>query len=127
MRKFEFKKSYEEVQIDEKVFRIDFSDNKTSQYPKKLQEFKEEFTKLQSTDQTNFSDQEKLDYFDQIKQGVKKVIEEFFGEGSFEEIYVLSGCSIINVMDLIFYISDVVSERLQKDREDKRSYYVNKK
>ncbi|MFC0271129.1 hypothetical protein ACFFIX_06645 [Metabacillus herbersteinensis] len=127
MRKFEFKKSYEEIEIGGEVFRIDFNDEKTNQYVKKLNEFQKEISELQNVDESKLSDDQKLKHFDDIKGIVKKVIEEFLGEGNFGKLYESAGHSIMNVMDLVFYISEVVSERLQKDREEKRNYYVKKK
>ena len=62
MRKFEFEKSYEEIEINGKPYKVDLSDDKLKEYQIKFQQFFNEAQELQKADveKTSLEEQEAL-------------------------------------------------------------------
>jgi hypothetical protein len=127
MRKFEFRKTYEEVEIAGKVYRVDFSDDKINEYQKKFFSFQADVEKFAKIDETKLTQEEQWKHFEDVKALAKDVIETLLGEGTFDELYEAAGRSIMNIYDLIWYLADIVKERSARNREEKRKQYVKPK
>ncbi|WP_153124680.1 hypothetical protein [Peribacillus tepidiphilus] len=127
MRKFEFKKTYEEVDIAGKVYRIEFNDDKLREYQEKFLSFQADVDEYVKIDETKLTKEEQWDHFEKGKQLARNVIDTLFGEGSFDELYEKGGRSIENMYDLIWYLAEIVKERSGRNREEKRQQYVKRK
>jgi hypothetical protein len=125
MRKFEFKQTYEEVEVAGKVYRVDFSDDKIKYYQKEMASFLEDANKLKKAEKTTEAQQ--LEHFENMKKLVERALETILGEGTFDELYEASGRSIMNVIDFVWYLYEIVQERKNVNREEKRKKYVKKK
>jgi hypothetical protein len=125
-RKFEFGKTYEEVEVSGKVYRLEFNDNKIKEYQQKFIEIQKEYSELLKIDETKMSEEQALEHFDEIKKVAKEAVTVLLGEGSFDSLYEASGHSIANVFDFIWYLADIVKERSEKNMKDKKSKYVRK-
>ncbi|MED4447447.1 hypothetical protein [Bacillus thuringiensis] len=124
MKKFEFKKTYEEVEIAGKVFRIDLNDDKVFEYQESFNKYGKEMQEDSSSDIENFSKEEQKEFFDKQLQRIKEVIEIMLGKDSFEHIYEASGRSIINLAELVTYLSDLIGEKTVNIRDEKKKKYV---
>jgi|SRR5690606_3024239 len=127
MRKFEFKKTFEEVEIAGKVYRIEFSDDKIREYQEKFHSLEADVQELLNVEETKLTKEEREDRFEKGKQLVRNVIDMLLGEGSFDELYEKSGRSIINMYDLVEFLAEIVNERSAQNREEKRQQYVKPK
>jgi hypothetical protein len=127
MRKFEFRKTYEEVEIAGKIYRVDFSDDKINEYQKKFFSFQADVEKFTKIDETKLTQEEQWKHFEDVKALAKDVVETLLGEGTFNELYEAAGRSIMNIYDLIWYLADIVKERSARNREEKRKQYVKPK
>jgi hypothetical protein len=126
MRSFEFKSSVEEFKIGDKVYQIDFSDQKVKEYQRTFVNFYEKSQELQKEiDKSTVENQEEL--FDQTLELVKGLIDQLLGSGSFDELYEKSGKSLINMMDLIAFLSEVVAEKAEKAKDERLNKYVKNK
>jgi hypothetical protein len=126
MRKFEFAKAYEEVEIAGKVYRVDFSDDKLAEYQRKFKQFYEESQHLTEKEIEALSIEEQTALLEKQRQNMKKITEMMLGEGTFEELYEMAGRSTVNYMDLLLFLSDILAEKTEKMKEDKRKKYVKK-
>lgn len=127
MRKFEFKKTFEEVEIAGKVYRIEFSDDKIREYQEKFHSLEADVQELLNVDETKLTKEEREKRFEKVKQLVRNVIDMLLGEGSFDELYEKSGRSIANMYDLVWYLAGIVNERNARNKEEKRQQYVKPK
>lgn len=126
MKKFTFKKSYEEVEAGGEIYRVDLSDDKIKEYQKEFQRLQKEITDLNKVDTDKMSEKQGLEHFDNMIDVVKRSTDFIFGKGSFEKLYEASGRSAINVADFLFYVAEIVRDYAQKNREDKLEKYVKK-
>lgn len=127
MRKFEFKKTFEEVEIAGKVYKIEFTDNKLREYQERFLSLGSEVQEFLNVDETKLTKEEREKHFEKGKQLVRDVIDMLLGEGSFNELYEKSGRSIVNMYDLAWYLVGIVNERNARNREEKRQQYVKSK
>ncbi|MFC5773689.1 hypothetical protein [Ectobacillus antri] len=126
MRKFEFAKAYEEVEIAGKTYRIDFADDKVEQYQKGFKDFYAEAQKLEVLDVEHLTDEEQKHVIDNQKDLVKRFTNQLLGEDAFEELYEKAGRSMLNMFDLLAYIADIMKEKTEQSRIEKKSKYVKK-
>jgi hypothetical protein len=127
MRKFEFKKTYEEIDVAGKVYQIDFSDEKLREYRESFKSFKTDYEKLLAMDESKMSEEEALDHFEQIQELVKRMLETILGKGTYTPLYEASGRSIMNMFDFIKYLGEVVAEKSSRNVVDKSAQYLKKK
>lgn len=126
MRKFEFEKSYEEIEINGKSYKIDLSDNKLKEYQIKFQQFFNEAQELQKADveKTSLEEQEAL--LEKIRNLMKIITDSLLGEGTFDELFELAGRSTWNYMNLIYFLIETVNTKFESVKEEKRKRYVKK-
>ncbi|PEV02209.1 hypothetical protein CN417_28780 [Bacillus thuringiensis] len=124
MKKFEFKKTYEEVEIAGKVFRIDLNDDKVFEYQESFNKYGKEMQEDSSSNIESFGKEEQKEFFDKQLQRIKEVIEIMLGKDSFEHIYEASGRSIINLAELVTYLSNLIGEKTVNIRDEKKKKYV---
>lgn len=124
MKKFEFKKTYEEVEIAGKVFRIDLNDDKVFEYQESFNKYGKEMQEDSGANIESFGKEEQKEFFDKQLQRIKEVIEIMLGKDSFEHIYEASGRSIINLAELVTYLSNLIGEKTVNIRDEKKKKYV---
>ena len=127
MRKFEFKKTFEEVEIAGKVYKIEFNDDKIREYQERFHSLEADIQELMGVDEMELAKEEREKHFEKGKQLIRSVIDMLLGEGSFDELYEKSGRSIINMYDLVEFLAGIVGERSARSREEKRRQYVKPK
>lgn len=127
MKKFEFKKSYEEFEIAEKVYRVDMSDEKVVEYQKTFKKFFDESEKLTNVEVDTLTDEQQKELFVKQIENIKKATEVFLGKGTFDELYELAGKSTMVYMDLLDYIVEIFGEKTKLITEKARNKYIKKK
>lgn len=127
MREFKFKKSYEEIKINEKVYRLDLADDKLTGYQSLFKKYYDKTQEMQKVDVAALDENESLEFINKSKEIVSVLLNAILGEGSFDVIYEESGRSLVNVSDLILYLMDVINERTNSVREDKHNQYLKNK
>lgn len=125
MNKFEFKKTYEEIEIGDKVYNLDLKAEgiveKLNSYNKELKEIEKnkrynetEILEQMNDNLTDDHVQKIKEIFEEKKVVVKKSIELFLGPGTFDSVYEASGESIVNCIDLLNWIQ----KKYQKSQEE---------
>ncbi|MGG4042125.1 hypothetical protein [Bacillus smithii] len=127
VRKIEIKKAYEEVEIGNKIYRVDLGDDKVKEYQDFFNEYQKEAEKLEKTDVTKLSPLEQDEYRKRSKELTKHTFDVILGEGAFEEIYELTGRSSIVMFDIISQVMDIINERSNEFKEKAKEYYTKKK
>lgn len=127
MRKFEFKKTFEEVEIAGKVYRIELNDDKIREYQEEIYSLEVDIQELLNVDETKLTKEEREKRFEKEKQLACRVLDMLLGEGSFDELYEKSGRSIINMYNLVEFLAEIVNERSAQNREERRRQYVKPK
>jgi hypothetical protein len=126
-RKFEFKKTYEEIEVGNKTYKMEFNDEKMKEYQQEFTKVRDSYIKLLEVDETKMNEEEALKHFEDIKSLAKKSLNVLLGEGSFDSIYEASGHSIINVYDFVWYLAEIVKERSVENNKSKRDKYLKNK
>jgi hypothetical protein len=124
MRKFEFDKVYEEIEINGKTYRVDFSDDKLKAYQDLFYNFYKEAQEIEQTDVGQLTPDEQNALLDKQRQNMKMVTETILGEGTFEELFELAGRSTWNYMKLIEFLAEIIRERFDEFKEEQRKKYV---
>lgn len=117
IKKFEFKKTYEEIDLAGRVFKIDFSDNAILEYNRKMEHFYIEAQKMAKPDVSDLSRTEQIELFNKSKELAKGTADSILGDGAFEYLYEQSGNSLINMMDALYFLGEVISEELAKIKQ----------
>lgn len=126
MKKFEFGKAYEEIEINGKRYRVDFSDDKLKQYQDMFYKFYQEAQEIEQADIEKMTQEEQTALLDKQRQNMKTVTETMLGEGTFGELFELAGRSTWNYMRLIEFLAETIEERFNEIKEERRKKYVKK-
>jgi len=126
MRKFEFGKAYEEIEINGKQYRVDFSDDKLKQYQDMFYKFYQEAQEIEQADIEKMTQEEQEALLDKQRQNMKTVTETMLGEGTFDELFELAGRSTWNYMKLIEFLAEIIEERFSEIKEERRKKYVKR-
>lgn len=126
VKRFDFNKTYEEVDIAGEIFQIEFNDQKIELYMKKIDFFRKESVRLNKIDTSKLSSDEQLEVFSEMQAVTKDMIEAFIGENTYDPLYEKAGNSLMNMLDLAIYLADVVDARTKKEQADRKKKYVNK-
>jgi hypothetical protein len=126
MRKFEFGKAYEEIEINGKPYQIDFSDDKLKQYQDMFYKFYQEAQEIEQADIEKMTPEEQNALLEKQRQNMKNVTETMLGEGTFDELFELAGRSTWNYMKLIEFLAETIEQRFNEIKEERRKKYVKK-
>ncbi|MDA1652650.1 MULTISPECIES: hypothetical protein [Bacillus cereus group] len=124
--KFDFEKTYKEVDVAGKLFKVEFNDDALNKYQKALKQFKKGTDELQSMipDFEAASDKEIDALTEKQKDLTKQVVETFLGEGTFEDLYEIAGRAVANLLNLVHYLNDIYVEESMKTAEKSQSKYL---
>ncbi|WP_281659128.1 hypothetical protein [Halobacillus sp. Cin3] len=129
VHKFEFQSAKKEIEVAGKNYEIDFSDEAIQRYTEMAEDAKQEYEKQQEKlDQTDELTSEDIKQIQAAQKGVvKRTLEGYLGEGSFEELYEKAGRSTVNLMDLARFLSDLFhQEQQERVQKHKDKYLANK-
>ncbi|XQY90641.1 hypothetical protein ACNRWW_14035 [Metabacillus sp. HB246100] len=126
MKKFEFKKSYEEIEIAGNVYKLGLSDEDLRKYQKEFSSFFDKQQDFQKIKVDSLSYDEQVEHFDRMKNIIKELIELILGEGTFQPLYEASGKSLVNITELAEYLSEVIGEKLKVEKSAQYKEYVKK-
>ncbi|WP_338788813.1 hypothetical protein [Metabacillus sp. FJAT-53654] len=123
MKRFEFKKAYEEIEVVGEVYRISLNDDDRKNYSDHLIGFYESLDKAQKVDPKTITRDDSLKLEEEIKQSTLKTLDIFFGEGSGEKLYEASGRQTDELFDFIYEVAEMIQAR----RQEKANRYLKKK
>lgn len=126
VRKFEFKKAYEEIEIDGKIYRFNTDDESLFKYQEELTTHGKKMTELSQRD-----DLEEKDIYEQNIALFKEILKLIFNQDCFDDIYAAAGKSLFGLIDLVDYLGDIirekVSERQRKNLQAQQNQFSSKR
>lgn len=125
--KFEFEKTYKEVDVAGRVYPVEFNDEALTKYQKAFKRFDKEIKEVTGSilDFEAATDLAIEEAAQKQKEVVKDIIETFLGEGTFEELYEKAGKSSANLMGLVHYLNELYFDETQKKADETRNKYLN--
>lgn len=125
MRKFEFTKTYEEVEIGGEVYKIDMSDEATLTYQKLYQSAVGSMEKAQKIDVEKATYEELEEVHTESKEFAKQYIDAVLGEGSFDKFYEQSP-SMSSMVELMSFLVEGLEAKTEEIKQKQKSRYVKK-
>ncbi|WP_077735630.1 hypothetical protein [Bacillus sonorensis] len=122
VKKFEFKKTYEEIEAAGKVYRLYFDDERLKRYLVMIEKFKD----IQTPDIKSITKEEIDRVMDKQAEDLKEITETLLGDGAFDELYEASGRSIHNMAELVKYLFELVNEYVTEKNNGKIENYYKK-
>jgi ubiquinone/menaquinone biosynthesis C-methylase UbiE len=123
MRKFEFRKSYEDIEIAGKQYKVSLKDDDRKKYSKQLQKFYELVNAINSTDENKLTMDAAMQLEEQAKTIALETLDVLFGEGAGSELYAAAEEQTEELMPIIFSVAEIINER----RQEKFGQYLKPK
>ena len=129
---FKFQDTVEIIAVGGKEFRLDLNDEKLREIQKTFRSFvidHMEFAKeVQALEESGESVSEEKDQemWDKAYEMTKVTLDTTIGEGTFEEVYEISGKSIAGVAEFVMYVSGIVEAKVTEMQKARASKYTQK-
>lgn len=125
--KFEFEKTYKEIDVAGTVYQVDFNDESITKYQKAFKRFDKEIKVVTDSisDYESATDEVIDEVSEKQKEVVKDIVETFLGEGTFDSLYEKAGKSSTNLMGLVHYLNGLYVEEEKKKADETRNKYLN--
>lgn len=104
-------------------FKVYYDDKAIENYKDAMLNFSKEYDALKVDDLDKLSKEEADEVKDKQVKLIENLIEVIFGEDSYDKIYMLTGKSMLNLLDVIEAFSDWLSKKFNKYKQEKQSYY----
>ncbi len=122
-----FDKPIQIFEINGMDYEVYYDDKAIERYRDTLLKFSKEYDEIKVKDIANMPS----DKQEEIKLKQTKLIEEFiesiFGKDSYEVIYVSTGKSMLNLLDIVEAFSNWLNDKLSKYKKEKQNYYTRGK
>jgi uncharacterized membrane protein len=122
IKKIYFKKSYEDIEIAGKQFRISMKDEDRKRYADQLEKFHVVVKEIESVDAKEIDFKQSQVYEEKMKEMALETLDVVFGDGAGEDLYSLSGEQTEELIPLVFLVAEILNER----REEKLQKYTKK-
>lgn len=124
--KFEFEKTYKEVEVAGETYKVEFNDDALKKYQISFKRFYKKSKELADSiqDYETATDEAIEAAAEGQKEVTKDIIETFLGEGTFENLYEKAGRASRNLMELVHYLNGIYMEENQKKDEEARNKYL---
>ncbi|EJS62943.1 hypothetical protein ICW_05606 [Bacillus wiedmannii] len=125
--KFEFEKTYKEIDVAGTVYQVEFNDEAITKYQKAFKRFDKEIKVVTDSisDYESATDEVIEEVAKKQKEVVKDIVETFLGKGSFDSLYEKAGRSSTNLMGLVHYLNGLYVEEEKKKADETRNKYLN--
>lgn len=125
--KFEFEKTYKEIDVAGTLYQVEFNDEAITKYQKAFKRFDKEIKVVTDSisDYESATDEVIEEVAKKQKEVVKDIVETFLGEGSFDSLYEKAGKSSTNLMGLVHYLNGLYVEEEKKKADETRNKYLN--
>lgn len=125
--RFEFEKTYEEIEVAGRVYKLHLDDESLRDHQNTLLEFYDDTKKMQMIDAETATPEEQDKALDEAKEMLRKFFDQLFGKGSFDQLYLDSGKSLINMVNLGEAVGDVINDKVEEMRDKQKSKYIKNK
>lgn len=116
------------MKINGEIYKLDLSDEKVIEYQKQFSHFYDTSQLLQlEAEKEDITPEERTAFMDKSKKLVTETMDLLLGHGSFEKLYRQSGKSLLNMIDLVTFLTDVIKEKTVTLQDENVSKYLKKK
>jgi len=127
VKKFEFKQTYQEIEVAGKVYKVYFDDNQMKKYRDLYNKFNAIVKKTEGVNVEDLTDEQQDEYETEQRNTIKEFVDNTLGEDSFDELYEASGKSTYNMAELVYYIMQISEEYIGEKQEVKKDkHYLGK-
>ncbi|MGG1339659.1 hypothetical protein ABE244_03530 [Bacillus toyonensis] len=125
--KFEFEKTYKEVDVAGEVYQVEFNDDALTRYQKAFKRFDKEFKEVTGSiaDYETATDESIDKIAKKQRDLVKDIVETFLGDGTFDSLYEKAGRASANLLGLVHYLNELYFEETQKKADETRDKYLS--
>ncbi|QWI52550.1 hypothetical protein EXW56_27060 (plasmid) [Bacillus mycoides] len=123
---FNFDKTYKEIDVAGKLYRVAFDDDSMLQYQVSFKAYEVKVQEAQKLvpDVQEATVEQLKEMAEKQKELMRDAIEIFLGADTFEELYDKAGRSSMNLVGLIDYMMDLVQDELQKSAGKVNNKYL---
>lgn len=114
MRKFEFKKAYEEIEIAGEVFKVSLKDDDRKEYSKQLIKFHQIVEEVKSIDEKDMPLEKAIELEEKVREISLETLDVLFGSGSGEKLYEAADQQVEELMPIVFSVAEIINERRQE-------------
>ncbi|HDX9563601.1 hypothetical protein P4195_29470 [Bacillus thuringiensis] len=127
--RFDFEKTYKEIDVAGKVYKVAFDDDAMLKYQIASKEYEAKVQEVQDLvpDIEKASIEELKLLNEKQKELFKETIELFLGDDTFEELYEKAGRSVIQLTGLLDYLTGLVEEELKSQSASVQDKYLQNK
>ncbi|HFJ9368561.1 MULTISPECIES: hypothetical protein [Bacillus cereus group] len=127
--RFDFEKTYKEIDVAGKVYKVAFDDDAMLKYQIASKEYEAKVQEVQNLvpDIEKASIEELKLLNEKQKELFKETIELFLGDDTFEELYEKAGRSVIQLTGLLDYLTGLVEEELKSQSASVQDKYLQNK
>lgn len=119
--------AYDEIELGDKVYKVYYDDAKLQEYSEKAKKYHKESQKFNELDVSNLTEKEEKEYTENANKIAKELVETFFGEGTFEEIYEACGKSAINLANVVKQLLEWMQAKIKVVNNDAVEKYKTKR
>lgn len=119
-------KPVQKFEIGGKVYEVFYDDESLKKYSKQAQKFHADVKKAEKIKVDKLTEKQKEKVEAEYRQAAKKLIEMFFGRGTFEDIYDACGKATVNLAVVVEAVLDWLGEKLSSIKNTKKQYYTKK-
>ncbi|MBU8773184.1 hypothetical protein [Cytobacillus oceanisediminis] len=123
MRKFEFKKSYEEIEVAGKIYKVSLKDEDRKKYSEQLKKFYDLVSKVNVVNVDEIAVDEAIKLEEEFKEITLETLDVLFGDQSGQELYTASDEQTEELIPIVFAVAEIINER----RQEKFGKYTKKK
>lgn len=121
-------KAYDEIEIGDKVYNVYYDDESLDEYRKKAKKYHKKSNDYNKIDTSKLNEKEIDQYKQDVNLMAKDLIESFFGEGTFDEIFSYCGKSSVNLIGIVNQLFEWLNSKLNvSDSETLRKYKTKNK
>lgn len=120
-------KSYDEIELGDKVYKVYYDDENLKEYSKKAKKYYKESIKFNEIDTSKLTEKEEKEYTENANKIARELIETFFGQGTFDEIYEACGKSSINLIGVVEQLLDWMHAKIKVVDNDAIKKYGTKR
>ncbi|HDX9500150.1 TPA: phage tail assembly chaperone [Bacillus thuringiensis] len=127
--RFDFEKTYKEIDVAGTVYKIAFDDDAMLKYQIASKEYEAKVQEVQTlVPDIEKASVEELKLLNEKQKALfKETIELFLGDDTFEELYEKAGRSVIQLTGLLDYLTGLVEEELKSQSASVQDKYLQNK
>ena len=124
--KIDLELSVQEFEILGAVYKINYNDEGLKNLQKQSRKFFDKIEGLNELKPEKMTAKQEKEYEEAYYLAIKDIIDSFFGEGSYEELYEKTNRSLFVMLKIIEGVYSWIEKEFLTAKKEKKSYYTKK-